>query len=66
MDRIAHALAHIQPLGTAFEIPAAAFQQPYAGPITDQPAGDADPCRPCTDDADIGIDLLVAGEFPRI
>jgi hypothetical protein len=46
MDRIAHTLAAIQSLDTAFHIPAAALQQPYAGTVTDQLAGDTDPCRP--------------------
>jgi hypothetical protein len=66
MDRIAHALAHIQPLGTAFHTPAAALQQPDADTVANQLAGDTDPRRPRADDADIGIDLLVAGELPRI
>jgi hypothetical protein len=66
VDRVAHVLAHIQPLGMAFHFPAAALQQPDAGPIADQLTGDADPRRPRSDNADIGIDLLIAGEHPRI
>jgi hypothetical protein len=66
MDGVADALAYIQPLGAAFHVSAAAFQQQYPGTVADQLAGDTDPCRPCTDDADIGTDLLVAGELPGI
>ena len=66
VDRVADALAPVQPLRAAFRVPAAALQQPDLGAVADQLAGDADPCRPGPDDADVHLDLLVVGKLPRL
>jgi hypothetical protein len=66
VDRVAHALARIQFLGTAFHVSAAALQEQDLGSVANQLAGDTDPRRPCSHDADISINLLIAGERPGI
>ena len=49
---------------TAFDVLAAAVQQPDTGAVADHLAGDADPGRPRPDDADVHLDLLITGQFP--
>ena len=60
VDRIAHALAAVQPLSTPFHIAPAALEQPDPDVGATQLVGDADPGRPCPHDADIGLNFLAA------
>jgi hypothetical protein len=66
MDRVADALGPVQPLHPAFHVFTATVQQPDAGAVADQLAGDADPGGPRSDDAELHLDLLVFGQLPRV
>jgi hypothetical protein len=66
MDRIAHALATVQPLGAALHIASAALEYADADVGTQHLVGDADCCRPCPDNADIGVYLLAARKVRRV
>ena len=57
VDRVADALASVRPLsGRSMSLPAA-VQQPDAGAVADHVAGDADPGRPCPEDAHAHLEL---------